>query len=103
MAFSSNIPNSSYGKLHTNAYVVIRSFMELQKDTLVVNVSIWRNKEEYLDKLSVLEDKRFLIDISELTFTSTIREGIYTWLMGNAYFENAIADMSNDFPVSYIE
>lgn len=85
-----------------DAHVIISGYQELNKDTMIVNTRIFRNKQDYLNHMPALDDFRHLVPVTALASAANFRTGIYTWLMTQPEYTNPVADMSNDFPVTPI-
>lgn len=102
MAFSCDrLPNSKQVNV-SNAYVVLGGYQELSKVDIVINVAVWRNKQDYLDLMPAMEHLRFVTSVTNLASTINFRTGIYTWLMQQPEFENPVVDLNDDFPVTPI-
>lgn len=102
MAFTSTIIREN-GDSITTAHCVLGSFAELQKGVLVLRVLIWATKQDYLKSSPAAENLRFVVSADAVASDINIRTGIYTWLMQQPEFVNAVADMDDDFPVTPIE
>ena len=103
MAFTCSIAKNSKGLSMPTAHVVIGSFQELEKDSIVINTLIYGSKSEYLAGYLPVESRRDVFKVLDLTFVTTIRAAIYDKLVTDPYYENVVADTEDDFPVTPTE